>query len=355
VHMHALDIPIHHEQNTTTTKKKATTSRLAFPTMLLNPNAPLSSLPKRASLPLIPNTPPGSAWFWGPHDDLGRLNLLTPQRIASATHSCVKTGVVIPLNLPLNIPDPPFFGRAALTHKITSIGPGAFDDEISLNTQSSTQWDGFRHFADPASGLHYNGIKSEDILTGATGRLGIDAWARKGIVGRGVLLDVYTWAQKTGKAYDPFTCHAITAEDLHACATAQNITFEPGNILLVRTGWLATYTSLPPTQRTTQASLPLAQHTYAGLSASDSMKDFLHDTYFAAAATDSPMFEAWPPESWAGSLHASCLALWGMPIGELWDLEDLSAVRAACYELGVRQTLTLCRCVRRRAGGSFWW
>jgi hypothetical protein len=53
------------------------------------------------------------------------------------------------------------------------------------------------------------------------------------------------------------------------------------------------------------------------------MKDFLHANYFAAAAADNPNFEAWPPPSNEESLYASMLPLWGMPIGELWDLEAL--------------------------------
>lgn len=72
------------------------------------------------------------------------------------------------------------------------------------------------------------------------------------------------------------------------------------------------------------------QH-YTGLEPSEEMKDFLHDTYLAAAATDSANFELWPPASFETSLHASMLPLWGMPIGELWDLEELSRT---CTELG---------------------
>lgn len=75
----------------------------------------------------------------------------------------------------------------------------------------------------------------------------------------------------------------------------------------------------------------MMKHEYAGLEASEEMKDFLHDTYFAAAATDNANFEAWPPPSFEDSLHASMLPLWGMPIGELWDLEALSA---KCKVLG---------------------
>lgn len=300
--------------------------------MRLNPNGDRNSFPKRAQLPVVAGTPEGSAWFWGGSDELGRLNLLTPERIRKATKENVKTGCVISLNLPLSEPSPPFFGRRPIEHKIKSIGTGAFDDETTINTQSSSQWDGFRHFADPKSGCFYNGIVSEEIEGdedldegGAvrSRRLGIDAWAKHGIVGRGVLLDVCSWAQ-THKPYDPFTEHPITATDVKACAESQGIILETGDIILIRTGWLEKYNTLTTEEREDRSQWDPLKHQYAGLEASEDMKDFLHDSYFAAAASDSPMFESWPPKSFETSLHAAMLPLWGMPIGELWDLEALS-------------------------------
>ncbi|KAL5117827.1 hypothetical protein ACEQ8H_004301 [Pleosporales sp. CAS-2024a] len=297
--------------------------------MRLNPDGDFSIFPKRAQLPIVAGTPDGSAWYWGGGDELGRLNLLSPKRVAKATQENVKTGHVVSLNLPLDTPGPALFGRKPFHHEIKSIGPGAFDDETAINTH-------FRHFADPKSGYHYNGILSDEILaaqdddndatshSSPSRRLGIDAWARKGIVGRGVLLDVYTWSQENSKSYDPFTRHLITASDLVACASSQNVSFDIGDILLIRTGWLAKYHSLTAQEKQSRAKMPLEQHHYAGLEASESMKDFLHDSYFAAAATDNANFEAWPPPSFEQSLHASMLPLWGMPIGELWDFEELS-------------------------------
>lgn len=300
--------------------------------MRLDPSCERTSFPKRAQLPVVAGTPEGSAWFWGGSDELGRLNLLTPQRVQRATGENVKTGCVVSLNLSLSEPSPPLFGRRPFEHRINSIGKGAFDDETTFNTQSSSQWDGFRHFADPKSGCFYNGIVSEEIEgedvedeggSKRSRRLGIDAWARRGIVGRGVLLDVYSWAQ-THNSYDPFTQHPITATDLKACAESQGITFETGDILLIRTGWLERYNSLTKEEKQDRSTWDLMKHQYAGLEASEGMKDFLHDSYFSATAADNPSLEVWPASSWEASLHAALLPLWGVPIGELWDLEALS-------------------------------
>ncbi|KAF2014115.1 putative cyclase [Aaosphaeria arxii CBS 175.79] len=302
--------------------------------MRLDPHGEASTFPRRADLPHIAGTPEDSEWFWGGSDELGRLNLLTAERIRKATNS-VTTGHVVSLNLPLNIPDPALFGRKGLHHQIHKLGPGAFnDDQLTYNTQSSSQWDGFRHFADPKSGFFYNGLKTDDLSReegddlSLTTRLGIDAWAKRGIVGRGVLLDVYGWKKES---YDPFTDHPITASDLSECARSQGVNFETGDILLVRTGWLSRYASLNAVEREKRAAMDAFEQSYSGLQASEDMKDFLHDNYFAAAATDSANFEAWPSPSLEKSLHATLLPLWGMPIGELWHLEELAT---ACKELG---------------------
>jgi len=60
------------------------------------------------------------------------------------------------------------------------------------------------------------------------------------------------------------------------------------------------------------------------------MIDWLHDCYFAGIAGDAPSFEAWPSQE-GYMLHEYILALWGMPLGELFDLEKLSKT---CKEKG---------------------
>ena len=141
-------------------------------------------------------------------------------------------------------------------------------------------------------------------------------------VGRGVLLDVYTWAKQS---YDPLAFHSITVSDLEECARQQNTTFEVGDILIVRSGWVDAYNKLDQAGKQKLADIQGAyDHTYVGLAQSEEMLDFLHDNYFAAAASDCICFEAWPPDKNGPMLHAYMLPLWGMPMGELWDLEKLA-------------------------------
>lgn len=105
--------------------------------------------PPFSSLPLDPNGPPGNAWgMFGPTDQLGTLNLLTPPVVAAAAKEVI-SGVRISLDWPLNKPSYPSYGRDPYIHQIRQRGPPdrvVNDDILTFNTQSSSQWDGFRHY-----------------------------------------------------------------------------------------------------------------------------------------------------------------------------------------------------------------
>jgi hypothetical protein len=55
--------------------------------------------------------------------------------------------------------------------------------------------------------------------------------------------------------------------------------------------------------------------------------DWMHDCYFSAVGGDQPSFERWPtPEKYY--LHEYILAMWGMPLGEMLDLEKAGEIAA---------------------------
>ena len=99
------------------------------------------------SLPLDPTGPPGNAWGrFGKDDQLGTLNLLTPERVVEAAKE-IRTGVRISLDWPLSMPSHPSFNRDPFKQEIVLRSPNCiFDDVLSFNSQGSTQWDGFRHY-----------------------------------------------------------------------------------------------------------------------------------------------------------------------------------------------------------------
>lgn len=105
------------------------------------------SWPEFDALPLDPNGPPGNAWgLFGKDDQLGMLNLLTPEVVASAAAE-IKHGIRISLDWPMDKPGFPTGGRKRFHHRVIHHPEIPMnDDEVHLNTQSSTQWDGFRHF-----------------------------------------------------------------------------------------------------------------------------------------------------------------------------------------------------------------
>ena len=104
--------------------------------------------PDFGSLPLRKDGPPGNAWgLFGEHDELGMLNLLTPETTKAAAKEIVE-GVRVSTDWPLASMAVPCFGRRAFEHTLVNKAPRPVnDDMVTFNTQSSSQWDGFRHFA----------------------------------------------------------------------------------------------------------------------------------------------------------------------------------------------------------------
>jgi kynurenine formamidase len=281
--------------------------------------------PRYADLPVAPGAPPGSSWgLWSDRpggDLLGCLNRLTPERVRAAAAG-IRTGRVFPLDLPLDLIDPPLFGRARFRHEVTGPlgGPGHDDLLHDLNTQSSTQWDGFRHISHPEHGF-YGGVADEDH--------GIDHWARHGIAGRAVVADVGRWREAQGRPLRLDEPDPIAPDEVLACVADQGTEVREGDVLLLRTGWLGWYRTLDQQGRTEVA----ASLACPGLAPGEATAAMLWDLGLAAVAADNPALEVWPlagrdrtPEVF---VHTSLLPLLGLPIGELWDLDALAQDCAA--------------------------
>jgi kynurenine formamidase len=292
-------------------------------------------LPSYDELPAVPGRPAGSSWgLWGDDDVLGCLNLLTPERVRRAA-GLVRKGAVFALNLEAELPDPPLFGRPAFRHDVSWLpNEVGHDDELSgWNTQSSSQWDGFRHIRHQVHGF-YNGVADEAH--------GVHHWARRGIVGRGVLVDVGRFRAKHGRPLAMDQPDPIEPADLEQALDEQGVTVEPGDILLVRTGWVGWYRSLDAEGRRRTAENLAAP----GLRPGKATAAALWDLHVAAVAADNPALELWPPGALATEdvlaamasdpeaavevfVHFSLLPLLGLPIGEMWDLEALAEDCAA--------------------------
>ncbi|KAI5778908.1 hypothetical protein EDC01DRAFT_775782 [Geopyxis carbonaria] len=290
-----------------------------------------NKLPKLSQLPKVPGHPDGSAWLWGKEDQLGRLNFLTPKRVLNSMEE-VESGEVIPLNVAVKDVDPPLFGREKFNHTFTQFGDGSlliFDERVEMNTQTASQWDGFRHFAHAKSEKLYNNCTKADIDgPNANSKCGMQNWAKHGIVGRGMLIDFASYAEKKGIVMDPFTNENITLAHLKAVAKSQGLDLRReseggdvriGDIFLVRTGYGKAYMALTPAEKKEMADSFVGA---IGVQKSPETMEFLHDSYFSAVVGDNPAFETWPPVGEA--LHEHILSLWGVALGEIWDLERLA-------------------------------
>lgn len=258
----------------------------------------------------------GCAWGLfdknGQKDDLGTLNLLTPEVVANAG-SEIKTGQSVALNWSLDRIHQPGFGRIALEHEIidwkNQYGSEmwCFDDVVRINTQTGSQWDGLRHWGHGDTGLYYNGTHHNDLLK--SGRLGIDGWSKRGgIVGRGILLDYVAYAKRHGIKYNPMSEHRITFKGIQGMIAEENLQPRPGDLLLVRSGWIKWYEEHSPEEREKYITNGNA---WVGVDGCEEVVEWLWNSRFAAVASDSIGFEAWPAKKPWG-LHDNCIAMWGM-------------------------------------------
>ncbi|PXY36943.1 cyclase family protein [Prauserella flavalba] len=273
-------------------------------------------LPKYSELPRLDDYGNHSWGVFGADDELGTLNLIDADGVREAT-SLVRTGERAGLSLPLDQPDPPLFRRERFQHTMRRAG-SMWDDRLdSFFPQGSTQWDGFRHHRVRQHGF-YGGV-TDDPAPGNP-RLSIHHWASSGIISRGVLLDV---ARHLGDL-DALAGRSITADDLCAVAEAQRAEIRPGDILCVRTGWLAAYRGLGPDGRAA-ISAQKSSFTSAGLAADEATAELLWDWHIAAVTADNPAVEVTPGDAAVGSLHRRLLGMLGIPLGELFDFETLAA------------------------------
>jgi kynurenine formamidase len=278
-------------------------------------------LPSYDELPVRAGAPQGAAWgLFGDADEVGTINLLTPQRVREAA-GAVKSGKVFALNLPINIPDPPLFTRGAYKHTIKNFPNTDFvlDDYLdNFYPQASSQWDALCHVKHPTLGA-YNGIPDHEMTGHGGTKLGIDNLARRGIVGRGVLADVARYYDRHGKAIDYTKNQVVPLEDLEATLKEEKVRLKAGDVLLIRIGWTKFYLSA-----SNELKVELARDTVVpGIEGSVRTARWLWDNHLAAVGSDSPALEALPPQG-TDFLHFHMLAFFGMPIGEMWNLEALA-------------------------------
>jgi len=265
---------------------------------------------------------------WGPEDEVGTLNLVTPQHIVEAAR-LVRTGKVFPLGIPIDHTGPqrsrPDSKRFNPIHTMVRTGldfPGpepplmqGTDDIITMPLQGATQWDGLGHFL--FRGHMYNGRPYTMVNSDGAVKNGIEKISRK-VIGRGVLLDIprhrgVPWL-KGGEA--------VQAPELDACAAKQGVQVRDGDFLLVRTGNIA---------------MCRAQGGWGDYSGGPrpglgiTVIPWLHEKRVASVAVDNYGVEVHPSDvpGLRVHMHPICIPLMGLLMGEIFDLEELAEDCAA--------------------------
>jgi len=294
--------------------------------------------------------PEGSNWGdFGPDDQCGRMNLLTPERRRAAARE-VKEGIAFCLSLPLDYPGPEFgLGRKpphlfcpddVHGHNYNATHDDGFmaqtdvvcDDAVTISTQYSTQWDSLAHWgkrfdADDdgvAEIVYYNGYRGGTDLIGPdqpggpyAHSLGIENLAEAAPQGRGVMVDL--------NALHGLSRVAVGYDELMRALDRQGVEVLPGDFLVPYSG--VDDVILEANRQVTREDLMNCP----ALDGSDSrLLRWIEESGIAAICSDTVAVEFLAPDvgihahGSALPLHDLCLFRLGIHLGELWRLSELA-------------------------------
>lgn len=281
-----------------------------------------TTTPTFDELPEVADTGERHAWdVWGRDDELGSLNRVGPDQVKAASR-LVRAGDIVSLTLPVNEPDPGIFPDRKPYEHTVEVTRGGRDDKVdNLYLQFSSQWDGLRHVRFKQHG-YWGGREEEDLDT--SDALGIDRWAARGPMGRGVLIDVARHFEQKGTPLAPNEKFEVTAELIEEIAAAEGVEILSGDFLVMRTGWIEWYRAL--TQEAREDLRGTVGHGLStpGLESSQATAAFLWDHGVVSVAADNIACECLPVDREKGFLHRRMIPLLGMAIGEFWWLPELS-------------------------------
>jgi kynurenine formamidase len=309
------------------------------------------------------NRPQGSNWGdFGPDDQCGRLNFLTPEKVKQAIAE-VTEGLTFCLSLPLDLPGgnvlnprrhPPVLrptlrnGRPNMNYRMFTDNilqtDVISDDLVVLHLQYSTQWDSLAHvgqlFDANADGVpvpvYYNGFRAGIDVAGpsdasdagvpapgatqSTSRahaLGIENMAERCVQGRGVMIDLH--------AHLGAGRELVGYDRLMRVLEADKIQVEKGDMVCLHTGFAQVLTSMKG-----QPDPALLDQTGAVLNGrDDKLLQWITDSGMAVLIADNYAVEAHPAMRSIGCcstlpLHELCLFKLGIHLGELWQLSPLA-------------------------------
>jgi hypothetical protein len=312
--------------------------------------------------------PEGSTWGdFGPDDQRGRLNLLTPERVKRAVVE-VREGLTFCLSLPLDYPGgnilnprryPPRLratvrdGRPNYAFPLELLKPGltdvVCDDAVTMHLQYSTQWDSFAHVGSlfDADGdgvpepVFYNGFRGGEHITipdhgvrvvmdgaipmegsqaleGVCARaLGVERMAETCMQGRGVMIDLHAaYGRKR---------HYVGYDDLMGIMQADKVEVETGDMVCLHTGFGDLILSMKknPDAHTLENSCAVIN------GRDERLLNWITDSGLVVLIADNYAVEGVPSRPGIGRcadmpLHEHCLFKLGVHLGELFHLGELA-------------------------------
>jgi hypothetical protein len=319
--------------------------------------------------------PEGSNWGdFGPDDQLGRLNLLGPEKVLQGMKE-VQTGKNFCLSLPLDHPGgnvmnvrrfPPVLRPSLRAGKVNfnylvnqeeaDVTDIMNDDVVLMSLQYSTQWDALAHvgylFDADGDGIpeprYYNGyrglqdmqgpreaseatsMKDDMVSTKSTSKataLGIENMAKTCVQGRAVMIDLHAHFGNESKA--------VTFEMLSNVMRVDGVTIERGDMVCLHTGlgqMIMDMRGKPDSS---------VNNSCAALDGRDpALMNWITDSGLACLIADNFGVEVMPtPGTWRAGLaenlrgcvcaflpiHEHCIFKLGVPLGELWYLTELAS------------------------------
>jgi kynurenine formamidase len=279
------------------------------------------------------------AWGrWGPDDERGALNLLTPQRIAAAA-SLVREGRAVGLAHPLDT-RPSADNPVPAEHRMTMLPPPSGADAgiafikdfvgVDYHNDTHSHLDALCHVA--FDGRLYND-RPADAVTQVGAVASTVEVAADGLVGRGVLLDIPPL--RSVPWLEPGT-HVLAA-DLEAAVADAGLEIAAGDIVLVRTGHSRRLAELGPWDTAARK---------AGLH--PGALGWLAEREIAALGSDGNNDTA--PSSTEGvdfPIHVLAITAMGV---HLFDYLDLDGLAAACEQVRRWEFLLVAAPLRIRGG-----
>jgi hypothetical protein len=319
----------------------------------------------RPANPRWKHRPENSNWGdFGPEDEIGRLNLITPAHRLAALKEATE-GLVFCLSLPLDLPGgnalvpdrfPPKRGIEMRPHGAPFVNfPMALedphytdcscDDRITMHTQYSTQWDALGHVgrAFDADGdgtdefVYYNGFRAGTDVVGpqdpaasdpddgrlgkgvGARRLGIEKMAETCVQGCGVLVDLLAHFGRGRKLVDYETLMRVMEADGVEVGTA--------DMLCLHTGWAQAVMDMDG-----KPDPEVLHNTHSALDGRDPrLLRWIDDSGISVLIADNFAVEGFPYPDRAETgrypglpIHQACLFELGIHLGELWYLSELA-------------------------------